>query len=62
MKANPKISNDLDDPVLTEVRAAKLKLSSEYGFDLRRIGAAARMRQKSSGRNVVSKSAKKILA
>jgi hypothetical protein len=43
-----------DDATLAEVRRIKEKLSAEYGHDIRKMFEAAREREKTSGRNVVS--------
>ena len=44
-----------DDPVVRQVREARAELSKQCGHDLRRFGEMMRERQKSSGREYVSR-------
>ncbi len=41
------------DPIVEEVRANRTKIAEKLGFDIRRIIADARSRQKLSGQPVV---------
>lgn len=51
----------MKDPIVEEVRRARERLAARYGYDVKRIAAAASRRQKRSGRKVVSLVAKKKL-
>lgn len=42
-----------DDPIVEEVRRAREAIAAEHGNDLRRMIAAARLRQEQSGQRVV---------
>ena len=52
----------MKDPIVEEVRRVRERLAARYGYDVQKIAAAARRRQKRSGRKVVSFVAKKKLS
>ena len=52
----------MKDPIVEEVRRVRERLAARYGYDVRKIAAAARRRQKRSGRKVVSFVTKKKLS
>lgn len=51
-------SNETADSVIREVRRTKERLAREHGYDVRRIAADARAKQKLSGREIVSRAKK----
>jgi hypothetical protein len=49
----------LKDPIVEEIRRVRENLAAKHGFDVKAILAAAKKRQRRSGRRVVSFVAKK---
>jgi hypothetical protein len=43
-----------EDPIVAEVRAVREKQAAALGYDIRKIVAAARRKQRSSGHRLVS--------
>jgi hypothetical protein len=50
------------DPIVDEVRRVREEQAAKYGFDVKAILAAAKKRQRRSGREVVSLAPKKRLS
>ena len=50
------------DPIVDEIRRIREDQAAKYGFDVKRILAAAKRRQRRSGRKVVSFVPKKKLS
>ena len=50
----------MNDPIVTEVRRIRERRAAKFGFDLKRIMADARRRERASGRKVVTLSPRRL--
>ncbi len=49
-----------EDPIVEEVRRAKEKIAAKYNYDIAKLVAALREKQKKNGRKVVSPPPRRI--
>ena len=52
----------MNDPIVTEVRRIREQRAAKFGFDLKRIMADARRRERASGRKVVTLAPRRLAA
>lgn len=52
----------MNDPIVTEVRRIRELRAAKFGFDLKRIMADARRRERTSGRKVVTLAPRRLEA
>ncbi len=50
----------MNDPIITEVRRIREQRAAKFGFDLKRIMADARRRERTSGRKVVTLAPRRV--
>ena len=50
----------MKDPIITEIRRLREQRAAKFGFDVKRIMADARRRERASGRKVVTLAPRRV--